>query len=205
MSENLPIGIPIDDLRPTQMSVGLREVEMKRRRWREADADGRARLLRRHVIPAVIGPKHRPYIVDHHHFARALLEEEAGHVAVYVLANLSRLSKEEFWTYLDNSGWCHSYDADGKRCGLDAIPKHLSDLADDPYRSLVGALIRRGGCAKSGRPYAEFLWADFLRRRIPAKLLKRDFDGAVDKAMAIARSEDADSLPGWCGDGGDGL
>lgn len=205
MSQNVPIGISIEDLRPTQTTVGFREVEAKRREWREADEKKRSRLLRHHVIPAVIGPKDRPYIVDHHHFARALLEEKAGCVAVYVRADLSNLPKSEFWTFLDNSAWCHAYDAEGRRCELDDIPKHLADLADDPYRSLVGALIRRGGCAKSPTPFFEFLWADFLRRRIEPKALKHDFDAAVGEALTLAKSDQARSLPGWSGASSEGL
>ena len=93
MHDTVPIGVAIADLRPTQMTVGLREVEEKRRRWREADEAGRGKLLRRHVLPAVIGPKKRAYIVDHHHFALALFMEKAGPVAVYILADLSHLAK----------------------------------------------------------------------------------------------------------------
>lgn len=199
MSRNLAIGIPITDLRPTQMTVGLREVELKRTAWRDADDKARTRLLRRHVIPAVLGPHDRPYIVDHHHFARALLEEKAGDVAVYVIDDLSHLPKAEFWAFLDNSAWCHAYDEKGRRCALDAIPKHLADLADDPYRSVAGALIREGSCAKSSRPFAEFLWADFLRRRIDHDLVADDFGKAMSKAIKLARSDEARSLPGWSG------
>jgi hypothetical protein len=205
MSNNVPIGINVDELRPTQMTVGHREVETKRRRWRDADEMQRAHLLRHHVIPAVIGPKHRAYIVDHHHFARALLEEQAGRVAVYVLANLSDLPTAEFWTYLDNSAWCHAYDAEGRRRDLADIPKHLRDLADDPFRSLVGTLIRRGGVAKSSKPFSEFLWADFMRRRIPDKRIAKDYEAVVADAMSLAKSPEARSLPGWCGIGEDGL
>lgn len=205
MSDAIHIGVPIDHLRPTQMSVGLREVARKRARWRDADPAGRARLLRRHVIPAVMGPKERPYIVDHHHFARALLEEDAGLVAVYVVADLTHLPKPQFWTYLDNSAWCHAYDAHGKRRALDDIPKHLKDLDDDPYRSLAGALIREGGCAKSTRPFAEFLWADYLRHRLERKLVEHDWDTAVQAALRLAREDAASSLPGWCGANPNGL
>ena len=205
MHDILPIGIAIADLRPTQMTVGYREVEEKRRHWHAADAEGRARLLRRHVLPAVIGPKRRPYIVDHHHFARALLMEKAGPVAVYVLADLSHLPKAEFWTFLDNSAWCHAYDADGRRCALSAIPRKLGALKDDPFRSLVGALIRGGGIAKSGKPFAEFLWADYLRRRFARSALDEDFAGAVKQALKIVGHHDASSLPGWCGKDAGGL
>jgi hypothetical protein len=199
MPDALPIGVPVEGLRPTQMTVGVREVEVKRRQWREADAEGRAKLLRRHVVPAVVGPKKRHYIVDHHHFTRALLEEGAPEVAVYVVADLEDLGKKEFWTFLDNSDWCHAYDADGVRRALSAIPKSLRDLADDPYRSLAGELIRVGGCAKNSKPFSEFLWADFLRRRIKKAQVEKDFDAALKEALTLARGEGASSLPGWCG------
>lgn len=205
MSVAIPIGIQITELRPTQMTVGLREVAAKRRRWRNADKHERAILLRRHVLPAVVGPKGRRYIVDHHHFARALIEEKAELAAVYVVADLEHLPKREFWNYLDNSGWCHPYDGEGKRRNLGAIPKHLGDLADDPYRSLAGALIRKGGCAKSNRPFAEFLWADHLRHRIDRASVTKDWDKAVTHAMRIARSTEARCLPGWCGENPSGL
>src|ERR1700733_3507632 len=106
MSDPLPIGVPVAELRPTQMTVGFREVEIKRREWRQADGTARAKLLRRHVVPAVVGPKERLYIVDHHHFTKALLDEAAVEVAVYVIDDLSHLAKDEFWTFLDNSARC---------------------------------------------------------------------------------------------------
>lgn len=205
MSDALPIGVLVGELRPTQMTVGLREVEYKRREWREAGKKERAKLLRRHVLPAVMGPREQPFIVDHHHFARALLEEDAGLVAIYVLADLSHLPKGEFWTYLDNSAWCHAYDDHGKRRELNDIPKKLDKLADDPFRSLAGELIRQGGCAKSSKPFSEFLWADFFRHRIEHHLVGSDYDEAVQRALKLAKSDDAKSLPGWCGDNERGL
>ncbi len=205
MSHAIHIGVPVDHLRPTQMTVGAREISLKRKEWRDASKDEKAKLLRRHVLPAVIGPKGRPYIVDHHHFARALLEEDAGPVATYVVSDLEHLPKREFWTYLDNSAWCHAYDAEGVRCQLEDIPKKLEDLADDPYRSLAGALIRAGGCAKSTRPFAEFLWADYLRHRIDRKLVDADWPSAVEGAMTLAKDKDARSLPGWCGENETGI
>jgi len=199
MSQPLPIGVPVSDLRPTQMTVGFREVDIKRRLWRAADEAARVNLLRRHVVPAVLGPKGRYYIVDHHHFTKALLEEKAPLVALYVVADLEGLGKSEFWAFLDNSDWCHAYDADGRRCALDDIPKNLTDLVDDPFRSLVGELIRAGGCAKNPAPFFEFLWADFLRRRIKKQLVENDFGTALVKAIDLAKSIDAKSLPGWSG------
>jgi hypothetical protein len=199
MAEAEGIYVAFDDLRPTQMTVGFREVEVKRREWREADGEERAKLLRTHIVPTVLGPKGRHYIVDHHHFARALQGEGLKSLPVYGMADLQHLQKDEFWTFLDNSAWCHAYDAKGRRCELGDIPKALSDLADDPYRSLVGELVRAGGCAKSPKPFFEFLWADFLRRRIDQDRVRKEFATALTDALAIARGKDAKALPGWCG------
>ena len=58
-------------------------------------------MLRSHVIPAVLGPKKRIYIVDDHVIsARALLEESAPYAGVYILQDLSHLEKDEFWIFL---------------------------------------------------------------------------------------------------------
>ena len=72
-------------------------------------------------------------------------------------------------------------------------------MVDDPFRSLAGELRHAGGFAKDTTPFSEFLWADFLRRRMKRKFVERDFGGAVKQALKLARSLDADYLPGWCG------
>ena len=199
MANVLPIGVAPAELRPTQMSLGFREVDVKRRQWRDADDAHRAKILRRHVVPTVVGPKGRHFIVDHHHFTKAMIDENVALIAVFVVANLGDLGKNEFWTVLDNRAWCHAYDAKGQRRSLSDIPKSLTELADDPYRSLAGELIRAGGCAKNSVPFSEFLWADFLRRRIKVAFVATDFGGALVQALELARGLEAKSLPRWSG------
>ena len=72
-------------------------------------------------------------------------------------------------------------------------------MVDDPYRSLAGELRQSGGYAKDTTPFSEFLWADFLRRRIKRKSVDDDFPAALVKALKLAKSGEADFLPGWCG------
>jgi len=191
--------IPIADLRPTQMTVGLREVEQKRRQWRELAERHGPEFLGRHMVPTVLGPKDRHYILDHHHLVRALHDEGVEQVLATVEANLSGLKKASFWIYLDNRSWCHPYDDTGARQDFDAIPDHIAALKDDPYRSLAGELRRAGGFAKDITLFSEFLWADFLRTRIKPKAVAKDFENALGKALALAKTKDATYLPGWCG------
>ncbi|UMY17685.1 chromosome partitioning protein ParB [Methylobacterium organophilum] len=191
--------VPIAELRPTQMTVGYREVEEKRRRWREHDPEKKAAFLGSHMIPTLLGPKKRHYVIDHHHLSRALLEEGVENVLVTVVADLHKLDKDAFWTVADHKSWVHPYDSDGVRVGFSDIPKAISDLSDDPFRSLAGELRRAGGFAKDTTPFSEFLWADFLRRNLKRKQVEHDFTQAVEEALALAKSQDAGYLPGWCG------
>src|ERR1700732_908624 len=78
--------IPILSLRPTQMTVGMREVKEKRKRWREHKSKKKqAELLGTHMIPVVHGPDERHYVIDHHHLARALHDEGVENVLVTVV------------------------------------------------------------------------------------------------------------------------
>ena len=87
----------------------------------------------------------------------------------------------------------------GERQHFSRIPERVSKLKDDPYRSVAGQLRRAGGFAKDTTPFSEFLWADFLRKQVRPKEIRDRFNAAVERALALAGSEDAAYLPGWCG------
>jgi hypothetical protein len=190
---------PIIDLRPTQMTVGMREVKEKRNHLRKHVAKKIGKYLGNHMIPVVLGPKQRPYIIDHHHLALALHKEGLEHVLVSVVANLSALEPDAFWIVLDHHAWVHPYDAKGRRRPVADIPKSITGLVDDPFRSLSGELRRAGGFAKDITPFSEFLWADFLRRRMKRGDVEDNFSGALDRALILAKGQEARYLPGWCG------
>jgi hypothetical protein len=191
--------VEIRDLRPTQMTVGMREVEDKRRRWREHPDGTKAEFLGQHLIPVILGPKARYYIIDHHHLVLALHREGVREIATSVVADLRCARRASFWVVLDHRGWAHPYDSRGRRRTFEDIPRHVSSLEDDPYRSLAGELRLRGGYAKDTTPFSEFLWADFLRQRVERRLLRHDFAAALRLALRLANSAEADYLPGWCG------
>jgi len=191
--------VPINELRPTQITVGMREVEEKRARWRAHANSKKAEFLGRHMIPVIMGPREKHYLIDHHHLARALYDEKVEEVAVTVVADLSQLERDAFWVYLDNRCLTHLYDANGVRRDHDHLPKQVSGLVDDPYRSLAGELRRAGGFAKDTTPFSEFLWADFLRRRVKRKQIEDAPQDALSEAIRLAKSPEANYLPGWCG------
>jgi hypothetical protein len=200
-SVRAPLSHPvaIDDLKPTQMTLGFREVDRRVDRLRRLAQEDGEKLLRKHVIPVVKGPKQRYHVIDHHHLCRALQLAGSEKVSVTVILNLERLEKDAFWTFLDNKGLVHPYDDGGKRRAYAEIPKSVKEMSDDPFRSLAGALRRIGGYSKDTTPFSEFLWADFLRRRFKREDALNQFETTLDAAFKLAKSKEADFLPGWCG------
>src|SRR5882724_12771552 len=125
--------IPIMSLKPTQLTVGMREVKEKRKHWRGHKPKKRAELLGRHMIPVVLGPNKQHYVIDHHHLARALHDEGEKDVLVTVIADLSMVDHQSFWIVMDGHRWVHPYDAKGGRQDFSKLPKTIVDLKDDPY------------------------------------------------------------------------
>jgi len=193
------IPAKLERLRPTQITVGYREVQTKRKHWKSLSKKARAEAIATHWFPAVLGPEGQYFIVDHHHLGLALLEEGETQARVMQLKDLSWLKTEVFWRMMEHNLWVHPYGADGKRNEYRRVPEVLTALKDDPYRSLAGAMRIAGGYAKDATPFSEFLWADYLRPRITPAAIKKNFDQALSSALALAHQQDARYLPGWSG------
>ena len=193
------ITTDLNFLHPTQITVGLRESAAKQLEWRKLKPQARKEFLALHWFPGILGPNNRTYIVDHHHLGLALLREGMQQAKVLVLKDLSWLEPEFFWRVMDVHQWVHPYDGAGQRQSYAQVPDHLEALQDDPYRSLAGELRHAGGFAKDITPYSEFLWADFLRVRIEADRLQKNFDKALQRALKLAHTQKARYLPGWSG------
>lgn len=193
------LRVKLEGLHPTQITVGLREVTLKRQQWKKLGGKARKALLSSHWFPGVRGPQDQHYIVDHHHLGLALLNEDVRHISLLVLKDLSFLELGAFWRVMEHHQWVHPYDARGQRHEYAAVPHHLERMQDDPYRSLAGELRNAGGYAKDATPFSEFLWADFLRGHITPTLLKRNFKLALSRSVKLAHGAEARYLPGWSG------
>ncbi len=196
--EPLLHATPVLELRPTQMTIGMVEVALKRQSWKAENPKKLSEFLGAHMVPVVVGPGERRFLIDHHHLALALHDEGVDSVFVTVVADFHKLGASEFWNMMDFHGWTHPFDGKGRRRDYADLPKTVTDMEDDPYRSLAGRLRAIGGYAKDTTPFSEFVWADFLRRRIKPKDVRKSFEAATEKALALAKSDEANYLPGWC-------
>jgi hypothetical protein len=58
--------------------------------------------------------------------------------------------------------------------------KRWREEGDTKGAEFLGRLA--GGYAKDTTPFSEFLWADFLRRRMKRQNVEKDFDAALEEA-----------------------
>ncbi len=206
-----------DVMRPTQCSVGYLEVDLKMQELRErAQKPGNLeKYLKGHPIPAVLGPDGRMYLTDHHHMGLALvkLADEWDASAEPAAANPYRacsfqivkdlsthhdLSMAQFFAKLEEHHLSHPYDGQGQR--VSAIPRYLSALVDDPYRSLAGLARKAGAYDKVDVPFTEFLWADYFRDKVARPLIcQAQLAQAIHQAVLLAHAPAAAGLPGYHG------
>jgi hypothetical protein len=189
--------VRIADLHPTQITLGLREVANKRLRWRARLRRVKSVSASKLIAPVVRGGDGRLYLIDHHHFMRAVQLEGVREIPVSPVADFSEMSTNRFWEALDARGWCHPYDSAGRQRSFSEVPHSIDRLVDDPYRSLASALRRRGGFIKTPTPFSEFAWADYLRQCVSRQVITSDFEAALDLSIALAGAPAAQHLPGW--------
>lgn len=195
----VPEKVRVADLHPTQMTVGMREVTDKQKELAKESKDKRHEYLQNHPIPLVLGPAGKAYLIDHHHLARALWDDNFEHAWAEIVADLSKLEVPAFWKEMEKRQWVYPHDAHGKICDYHELPSQVSQLKDDPYRSLAAYARNAGAYAKSTTPFTEFAWANFFRTRIRIANTESGFDEAVRKAIELAHGPSAAELPGYLG------
>ena len=191
---------PVLDLRPTQMTLGMSEVSRKRKSWKSQGAKALAGFLAHHMVPVVVGPGGRRYLIDHHHLARALHDEGRRQ---RVRHHRRRLRTSSTPTRSGTS-WISTAGRIPSTAGGAGAPNAPQPRPRPSPRWRTTPTDRSpANCAISAaspriHPFSEFVWADFLRRRIKPKDLRKSFEAATEKALTLAKSEEANYLPGWC-------
>lgn len=193
------ITLKIEQLRPTQMTHGAREVREKTAQYKALRGHELEMAIAENPVPIVYGPGDAPFAIDHHHVAAALWHAGVKSVPVVVVRDLSSFSTAEFWLSMENERWTFPYDAQGQRCPFADLPRHVWQLLDDEYRSLAAAVRNAGGSEKTGVPLEEFRWADFFRASLPKPDSDEKFAAQLHEAIRLAKSKAALGLPGYLG------
>ncbi|KXV09548.1 chromosome partitioning protein ParB [Caballeronia megalochromosomata] len=189
----------IDQLRPTQMTHGLREIHDKTRYYESLNGHDLEMAIAEKPVPVVLGPGGAPFIIDHHHVATALWRAKVKRVPFVLVSDFSSLSSPGFWLAMENNRWTYPYDSHGRRVAFTEMREHVWDLEDDEFRSLAASVRDAGGYEKTAVPLEEFRWADLFRRHLPLPKSDAEFDALVGKAVKLAKSKVGAGLPGYLG------
>lgn len=137
----------LDQLRPTQASLGHMLMQCKRTGFEGKTVDKMQKYIADHVVPGILGPGGNIYITDHHHFTAAMSGTKYSDLSVVAcpLHDLrSTTEPDNFWAEMMNNGWVWMEDNRGQplQSGpggapwYTTIPTTISaSFADDPFRS----------------------------------------------------------------------
>lgn len=192
----------IDDLHPTQVSVGYLAVTEKQRRLDTMKKKELDDYLFEHKVPVVIGIDKKMYILDHHHLCMAAYNLGIDSVYVDVVEDWSHMSVLEFWNSMKEKQYVWLYDEHGNEISIEdfpqMLPSSIKGCKDDLYRSVAGLVRRAGGYNKDWKPFAEFKWANYFRKYMPLSSHLSELPSSVIKsAINLARSPLASGLPGY--------
>ncbi len=196
------IEVSIARLQPTQLCVGLAEVRSRQRDFLEESAEQRLRYLRTKPVPLVRGGEGELWMIDRHHRLRALVEVDPEARAYgYVVLDLPGSGRHAVLQEMARRGWLYLHDGRGLGPLEPAVlPRHLLDLQDDPYRSLVWKLKRERLIEPHPLiPYHEFRWGAWLRSRPLPPFGSHRLEPALPTARSLVRSAAAAHLAGWTG------
>jgi hypothetical protein len=196
------LEVPVAELQPTQLCVGLAEVRSRQRDFRGESGSERRNYLGSRPVPLVRDAAGALWMVDRHHRLRALLELDPEAVAFgYVVLQLDSRERSAALERLQQRGWLYLHD--GRGLGplpATALPTSLIGLQDDPYRSLVWKLKAEGVIRPAPLiPFHEFRWGAWLRRRPLPPFSSERLEPALPTARALARSAAAAQMAGWTG------
>jgi hypothetical protein len=202
-SSSLPVGsrcvVDISTLHPTQFAIGYWEIDRRAEKVMTKNAKKMGKYLEEHVGKIVVGPSGEPYIFDRHHMAFLMFRTgKSPFIYATVEANFASLPADSFWKEMVARQWAYLYDGRGKG-PLDPrqLPRKISDLEDDPFRSLAWAVREQDGYHASREPFAEFRWANYFRAKFTNENVNSNMEQLIQDALKLCHLPSAAGLPGY--------
>ena len=115
------------------------------------------------------------------------------------VADLRALEKDEFWTFLDNRGWMHPFDAEGVRQPRDvSFRRPLRISKTIPIAALPASCGSPAATRRTRLLSANSCGPMRLRRRVEQDMVARDdIAGADAVAHRLSRKSGVSVLPPW--------
>ena len=199
----LPVGAVCEadlaELHPTQFGVGMLQVSDEMRKLKKKSPAGLRKAALKKRIAVVIGPDGGLWLVDRHHFSRALWELGERRAPVSIVGRIDQ--HDGFWQAMKAAKWAWLYDERGNPREPADLPQQVKDLPDYSYRSLAGFAEDEHFFSKPGQIYfIEFAWAKYFGEQLDwAPITAENIDQRLDQAKHVACQPAAAGLPGYPG------
>jgi len=201
MDKDTICSLTVHELHPTQKVVGFRQVQATAKKIKAMSHKSLHDYISDKKIPIIAGPDGNFYMIDRHHMLYSLLlakRQRLPPLIAKIKKNWSDLSERNFWRKMREKNYIYLFDEFGESLtDHRQIPTHISDLDNDPYRSLAWAVREQDGFDKTNIPFAEFRWANFFRTRVSVGDSDYEFKNAVLAALKLASKKEASHLPGF--------
>ena len=206
ITEGQLIKVRKKDIHPTQFAIGKRAAKEKTKKVQRLYNRGTLDDYRQiKIVPLVKGPDQNLYMFDRHHTSYAFFKADIPKYEKFLYGridhDLSHLdSMRDFWHEMEKNNWAYLYDNGVKRPGSE-VPRKVTKLNNDPYRSLAWLLREEGYIIKEDIPFMEFKWADFFRKNgvLLEQGKKKKWKKAFKRGIELTRSPEASDLPGYVG------
>lgn len=211
----VPISSFDENLQVTQFLYGRPGVLNRKKELMSLSFEDLNTYIKERSIPYVMGPDGRKYIIDRHHFSLSLYElkdnlfEKFGHRATDIEVYFQEVLFEDLDTeLLERNSFIKlmmenklAYLRSGEEFkSFDELPKSVGELREDYYRGLSWLVRKSGAYKKTDTPFAEFYWADYLKKQLNItdnQFSKKNIKKAI-RASIISNDYNS-SLPGFRG------
>ena len=171
--------ISIDKLHPTQPFVGNYEVKYKDA-FLKAIEHGESTKYKtvkeyvdRQIVPVVLGPGNRFYMIDSHHTMKAIWDYYKGKSknhddpqnSVKIEIHRDWRNKPDFWSTMEKNHYTY-LGHPGSTISPKDLPRNLGELKNDPYRAAVGMALKWGFLKRpkgDNKFFYQFKLADCLK------------------------------------------
>jgi len=186
-------------LHPTQFGVGMLQVSDEMRKLKNKSPAGLRKTALKKRIAVVIGPDGNLWLVDRHHFSRALWELGERQAPVSIVGRIDQ--HDGFWQAMKAAKWAWLYDERGNPLEPAALPRQIKDMPDYSYRALAGFAEDEHFFNKPGQIYfIEFAWARYFGEQLGwAPITADNLPQRLDQARRVACQPAAATLPGYPG------
>lgn len=183
---------------PTVLSVSHRHVDLEVARLRAMRGPDLVQFLTERPVDVVLGPGGRVYVLPASvPFALAAMKAGVDVLPVTKVADWSGLTPMAFWEIMRRRQWVETHRLGEGTLSEGHLPQGLTGVSDDPFLGVAWEVAQRGGFRLRQFGRAVFVWADYLRTRVPVPGVdEKTFAEAVEQGLSFAKSPATRLFPG---------